>query len=238
MLKVSSHQPSFFPWAGYWNKVISSDVHIMSGAVQFDHGGYQNRCPLGDQWITLPIVRETRHGEVRDVRYHREALPKLFQTLRQEFCGRKKKHADRAACVIDFVEEFGIPSDYLLDLNLSAFAAVKSVLSIKAETSLDTVAPYMGESKTQRLCSRVSRHVSPNEQIEYLAGSGAMEYIDPQALPMNMSMWVQRKKPTTEGSTVLKLISESDNPVDEIMNGFYWEEIPREENTGDLSARG
>jgi hypothetical protein len=29
LVKVCSHQPSFLPWIGYWNKVCSSDVFIV-----------------------------------------------------------------------------------------------------------------------------------------------------------------------------------------------------------------
>ena len=98
---VCSHQPSFFPWIGYWNKVAHSDRIIMSCAVKFDYGGYQNRVPFNGTWLTVPVEGEAKHKLVRDVRFHPEGLKKTVLTIRQQLGGKRWPGRDRVHAILD-----------------------------------------------------------------------------------------------------------------------------------------
>lgn len=60
---VAIHQPSFFPWLGFFNKIIRSDIFVILDDVQYPKkGGYwANRVKIiiggKDQWLTMPVVR-------------------------------------------------------------------------------------------------------------------------------------------------------------------------------------
>src|SRR4051794_9997556 len=60
---VGLHQPNFFPWLGYFDKLVRADVFVLLDNVQFSKTGgtWSNRVRLlaGDAptWITLPVVR-------------------------------------------------------------------------------------------------------------------------------------------------------------------------------------
>jgi hypothetical protein len=63
-LKIAAiHQPSFFPWLGFFNKIVRSDVFVILDNVQFPKtGGYwANRVKLvvggKGEWVTMPINR-------------------------------------------------------------------------------------------------------------------------------------------------------------------------------------
>ena len=67
---VSIHQPNFFPWLGYFDKIFSSDVFVFFDDVQFPKkgGSWSNRVKLliGNEarWLTAAIDRNyhgTRH---------------------------------------------------------------------------------------------------------------------------------------------------------------------------------
>jgi len=60
---VAIHQPNFFPWLGYFDKIRRSDVFIFLDDVQFPKTGgvWSNRVKLlinGDaRWLTAPVDR-------------------------------------------------------------------------------------------------------------------------------------------------------------------------------------
>lgn len=64
---VAIHQPNFFPWLGYFNKIARADVFIILDTVQFPKtgGSWLNRVQLvldGERkWATMPINR-SYHG--------------------------------------------------------------------------------------------------------------------------------------------------------------------------------
>lgn len=64
---VTIHQPNFFPWLGFFDKMELSDLFVLLDTVPFTKGGFQNRVqvkgPNGTQWLTLPVVTKGRMGQ-------------------------------------------------------------------------------------------------------------------------------------------------------------------------------
>jgi len=56
---VSTHQPAYVPWLGYFDKIAKSDIHIFFDDADYSKNNLFNRnkikTPKGESWITIPI---------------------------------------------------------------------------------------------------------------------------------------------------------------------------------------
>ena len=72
MKTVSIHQPNFFPWLGYFNKILTSDIFIFLDDVQLPKKGgtWSNRVKIAsndnEKWLTAELDR--KYSGVRTIR--------------------------------------------------------------------------------------------------------------------------------------------------------------------------
>lgn len=212
MIRVSSHQPSFFPWAGYWSKVQASDLLIMSAGVKFDYAGYQNRVQIDEFWWTLPVEGDAKNKLIKDVRFKKDGLGKVMRTARQQFCSKKNSFRDRVELILDRVTEAVQDTDSLLVFNVAAFEAVHEVLGLSTKWVVDLEPPTETLSKTDRLVERITRFV-PEGPVDYLAGAGAVDYINAKAIPDRIGISIQRVREGSWPGTILKALSQQKSPL-------------------------
>ena len=61
---VSIHQPYYFPWLGYFEKILKADVFVLLDDVQYEKNNFYNRNKIktanGASWITIPVIYKNR----------------------------------------------------------------------------------------------------------------------------------------------------------------------------------
>lgn len=71
MKTICIHQPNFLPFFGFFQKIMKSDFYIAYDDCQYEKQDFTNRVRIrtheGVAWLTIPTVRSTIHGMVRDV---------------------------------------------------------------------------------------------------------------------------------------------------------------------------
>lgn len=77
---VAIHQPNFFPWLGFFDKISRCDRFVVLDNVQFPRGagnwGNRVKCIISNrpQWLTAPIDRSSGSTKRYDqVQFHTEA---------------------------------------------------------------------------------------------------------------------------------------------------------------------
>jgi hypothetical protein len=174
---VAVHQPNFFPWLGYFNKIARADLFLVMDNAQFPKKGgtWSNRVRLAVNgraaWATMPIVR-AYHGRRRigEMRIN-NATPwrdKLLKTIQASY-----SRAPFFFEVFPFLAEpVNNPTDSLTEYNLSA------IISLAIALQLDPAKIILGstlnvEGDATDLLIAMTRAVGGTA---YLCGGGAAGY--------------------------------------------------------------
>src|SRR5436190_9888435 len=69
---VAIHQPNYFPWLGYLDRMARADLFIVLDHVQFERRNYQNRAPIllegVERWLTVPVAQLSQKERIVDKR--------------------------------------------------------------------------------------------------------------------------------------------------------------------------
>jgi len=180
---IAIHQPSFFPWLGFFNKIIQSDTFVILDNVQYPKtGGYwANRVRIiingKASWITMPVIRSytgfrrISEMEIDNTKRWRE---KLERTILMSY-GKAHYFKELFPLLQDLI---GYSTDILLDFNLNTIQNLCKILGINFENHVlaSTLEP---SGKSTNLIVSI---VEALGGTEYLSGTGAKKYIDEKIL--------------------------------------------------------
>lgn len=173
---VAIHQPNFFPWLGYFDKIVRSDAFIFLDHVQFPKTGgiWTNRVKMlvnGEaRWITAAIVRNY-HGvrAICEMEYQVDGWrEKILRTVTASY-GKKPHHRD----AMGFFEPLILNRENNIPLyNAHAVLSIAARLGIPSEKfHWSSRLPHEGHSN--ELLVSLTRAVGGDT---YLCGGGAEGY--------------------------------------------------------------
>ena len=174
---VAIHQPNFFPWLGYFDKIYRSDFFVFLDDVQFPKTGgvWTNRVQLmifgNPKWMTFSIERDfSGTKKVNEIKINSQGKwkYKFYKSIDQSY----KKHPFYSQ-IIPTIEEL-IFND---EQNLSKYN-INSIKVILDHLEID--------SNKLRLSSELKQEGSSNELLinltkrlscdTYMCGGGADDY--------------------------------------------------------------
>lgn len=178
---VSINQPAYLPWAGYFDRIAASDVHIILDHVQFEKNSFINRNKIRTQtgwtWLTLPVATSGKFGdlpitELRTVDTGR-SRGKHWNAIRANY-GRAKFFRDRA----DFLHQFytkALDTELFLPPVLELTFYLLRVLELRAQILRSSALSVTGSKSdlVLNLCKAVGA-------TTYLSGPLGRGYLDAQ----------------------------------------------------------
>lgn len=195
---VAIHQPNFFPWLGYFDKLARADVFVLLDDAQFPKKGgtWINRVRLlvdeEPAWVTAPVDR-SYHG-VRQIREMRidEQRPwrrKLLATIQTSY-GRAPHKDEVMPLLSELIEN---PTDRLADYNRTSITALADGLGLTTEFVLSSSLGTSGRA-TERLIELVKAVGGSS----YLSGGGAGGYQEDERFSeAGIELVEQRFEPAT-----------------------------------------
>ena len=179
---VAIHQPNFFPWLGFFDKIARADVFVLLDDVQFPKTGgtWTNRVKLmiggAPEWFTVPIrrdyhgVKATRDIAIDDSKPWRDRMRK---TLEANY-GRAPHFAETLPLVASV---FAYDGGNLVDFNERGLRLTLDHLGWPSRAFVRSSTLGLAGQGTDRLIG-ITKSV---EGDTYLCGGGAGGYQDDAA---------------------------------------------------------
>lgn len=207
---VGIHQPNFFPWIGFFDKMARSDVFVLLDDVQFPKTGgtYTNRVELllnaRRSWVTAPqdrnyegvrTILEMRFAEQDDWRQ------RMIRSLSLNF--GKYPYFDETMEVLEPLVRN--PDPEISTYNISAVTAIASRLGLLEGTRIVRASDLGVEATSTERLALLTRRAGGTT---YLAGGGAAGYqedevfgrhgVDLQFQSFVHPVYAQRRAPVFE----------------------------------------
>lgn len=226
-MKVCSHQPSLFPWVGYWNKVAHAGHLIHLTGVQYAHQDYQNRVKVQGRWMALPVDHSKKFGALKAVEivFPDEVFRQLEKRLYYNLMGKRKPFAHRLDGVFEYVLTCkDRHENSLIRFNMTTFNLLAEAMELKVSTVEDSQIPNPEANKTQRLKDSVLRSCPNIANLVYFAGEGTISYLDPTKESMfPLHIVKQRFLRSPSSDSILEALVTVRDIKDYVMTAATWE---------------
>ncbi len=179
MMKVAIHQPHYFPWEGYLNKINRVDKFILMDEVQLTDSSPMYRHSLltvkGEpKYITISFQKKDyKHKYYKDILINKDIdwQKNHMNFFRENYA--KSPFYDEVISAISPI--FTNKYDYLCDVTIDTIQLLTNLFGIKTELVKMSDLDYPRESKKNQLVLDLCLSVGADY---YLSGRGARKYME------------------------------------------------------------
>jgi len=158
-MMIAIHQPNFFPWLPFFNKMRSADKFVILNHCQFEKNNFQNRFFYRDSWHTMSVQKGLD-----------PIIEKKYVSPAEDWDRIKRKITDKRRTLEKFDSCI---SESLSDTNSNLIQALAQQLDIKTEITFDEKTDLTSNERLIWICKKFGAD-------KYLAGSGGKNYMDLQ----------------------------------------------------------
>ena len=154
---VAIHQPNFFPWFPFFEKIKSADIFVFLRHCQFEKNNYQNRFFYRNYWRTMsvnkglePIINKKYLNHISD-----------WNKIKVNLKDKKQILEDYDICI----------SESLYETNAKIIIKTLKKLNIQTKIEYDEPTNLLSNERLISICKNLN-------STTYLAGSGGKKYMD------------------------------------------------------------
>ncbi len=186
-MRVAIHQPHYFPWLGYFDKMAKADVFVLLDEVQFEKNSYmaRNRIidPRGDlKYLIITIDKkgycEKKYSEINTV--NNEAWRRKNLALLTEYYRKAPFHQEIIPYLSDFYQGY---YETVCEWTVASILLIKNLLNIKTELVYQKNIVYDRSNKKSDMDMEICKSLNADT---YLSGRGAsLEYLNRERFAEN-----------------------------------------------------
>lgn len=215
-LTVSVHQPSLFPWGGFWHKYLCSDAMIWyERGIKLSDSSTMHRVKLDGSWMSLELDRKTCHGDLNEVRFNPVCLKTIAKRLHFSLSGKRHPYAFRLNRIMEYL--YDCPTDYLCQFNKDTMRLMAEGLGLQ-DLFVEQKHLPVGDTTADRLDSLFK----DGGYLVYMSGGGARSYMDKTSLKNVLTTRFQTPKAPDE--TALRVMVDYEVPSEVLLNYGSWSE--------------
>lgn len=196
-MKVTIHQPNFFPRLKILQKIASADTWVVMDNVQYASHEWQNRTKIvpinshqNDYWLTMPVsCSNGKNTSIKDVTLiSGKFVNKTKQSLKSAFS--KAPYWEKFEILMDSIHPyFKTTSLTELDVNITIELLKKTVGKIP-QIIYASALPVTGRKSS--LVAAICEYVKADE---YLCDSGGKRYLDTSLFSNTKVVWQKWQEP-------------------------------------------
>ena len=172
---TSIHQPDFFPYFGYFNKINKSDVYIVMDNVQLSKSGWTHRDKIKTSkevsWITIPIKNIKKKQLIKDCLIDHDInwKKKHINMISESY--KNSKFINEGIEIIN--DLYKLNTNYLFEFNFNIINKLFEIFKINVDIKLLSQLNVDGDKS--ELLIKILKKINSNL---YLSGDGAKNFID------------------------------------------------------------
>jgi len=169
-------QPTYMPWAGYFNLMYQVEHFVFLDDVQFEKSSWQNRNRIlingSPHWLTVPVLRQHLSDKIHDIKIDPKTTwrTKQMKLLQQEY--RNASHVNE---MVELAEKAtDVNACFLSELNIGTLAECAAKLGLSKVKFYRASQLGIEGGRSQRLLN-ICKHLKCDE---YVSPPGSREYIE------------------------------------------------------------
>lgn len=174
-MKIAIHQPNYFPWSGYFAKLLASDVFVFLDDVQYIKDGYIQRTRIrgGDEakWLSCSVKRPSSKSMISEVIHTQDSWVDSHVSVLTQQYSETPFFKEVMEVLLDEREE--LTSESLAVTNRVLVRRVVDYLELERQFVCSSDLEVEGKSS-----ERLVNIVKSLGGKEYLSGKGAEAYMD------------------------------------------------------------